>query len=344
MLIARAPMRISFFGGGTDYQNYFEQNTGAVLGVGIDSYVYVAGLPLPPVAVEKFRFTYRNSESVNDISDIQHPVVRATLQKLKWDIPINIATMADLPGNSGLGSSSAFTVALLKLLQRIQNQEILEIEIAKQAIEIERHILKESGGWQDQLFTSHGGLRAFSFGQGKQVHRLALGKASLNFLEPYFMLFPIGGARQSSTFASQFSESVASGINQRHLQEMTQQVHRVISMLQDVMLDEDSKVERFSKELRISWALKVKSNHTESLRRANEIIEESITLGAFAGKLCGAGGSGYIFLICPPTEKSRIATKLGVAHWTSPKISSSGVEVSQIMDSNNFLQNKWNSP
>lgn len=320
-------MRISFFGGGTDYENFFQFHSGSVLGCAIQSYVYIAALSLPPTADEKYRFTYRISESVQNIQQIKHPVVRETLNKLNWDRPLNIATMADLPGNSGLGSSSAFTVALLKLLYAIRNVVKSPYEIAIEAIEIERKILKEDGGWQDQFFSSFGGLRKFDFGKNSEVTTESLDMDYAKFLESHLMLFPIGGERNSSKFASQFIGGLGQSATQNRLKEMTKQSQDVFTFLEEENLSEEERLNKFCSELNLSWQLKFEVNSAGEMKAAYELINGAKKAGALAGKLCGAGGSGYIVLLVPSASKVSIASEMGVEHWFEPKIAMNGAEI-----------------
>jgi D-glycero-alpha-D-manno-heptose-7-phosphate kinase len=119
MWVSKTPLRASFLGGGTDYPSHFRSHPGAVLGGTIDKYVFIQALPLAPIAEQKFRVTYRTTESVDRVEDIRHPVIRETLKLHNWSDPLNIATMSDLPGGTGLGSSSAFTVGFINLVHRL---------------------------------------------------------------------------------------------------------------------------------------------------------------------------------------------------------------------------------
>jgi D-glycero-alpha-D-manno-heptose-7-phosphate kinase len=165
MIASSAPLRISYLGGGTDYQNYFSQYGGLVLGASINMKVYVFLNELSKVAEENVRFTYRKIESVTSLMEIKHPVVREVLKIYAPNERLNIATFADLPGKSGLGSSSAFTVALITALQALAGNQNLEPKfVAENAINIERKILNEVGGIQDHYHATCGNLRSYRFG------------------------------------------------------------------------------------------------------------------------------------------------------------------------------------
>jgi D-glycero-alpha-D-manno-heptose-7-phosphate kinase len=135
LILTKAPLRVSFIGGGTDYENFLKDHSGLVVAAGISKSVYVNILELPPFAREKFRFTYRITESVEKASELVHPSARETLVSLNWVQPLNIATMADVPGSSGLGSSSAFVVALKLALDTLLNLESSPEDLAAFAIE-----------------------------------------------------------------------------------------------------------------------------------------------------------------------------------------------------------------
>ena len=174
MLIAKSPLRISFLGGGSDFPSYFQNSSigGSVLGTSIARYVYVMIENQPLFEEVKFRVTYRKTDAAQDLESIKHPSVRESLKLRSWTSPLNIATMADLPGRSGLGSSSAFTVALNIALDKMQNRDLALsskylYDLAHRAIMIERIKLNEHGGYQDQFHSVFGGLRRYDFFKSK---------------------------------------------------------------------------------------------------------------------------------------------------------------------------------
>ena len=161
--ISRSPLRISFFGGGTDYPMYFHDNPGAVLGASIDKYIYTIALPMADFAEHRYRITYRIVEGVDRVEDIKHNVIRATLLDMRYDKPLNVAIISDLPGNSGLGSSSSFTVGFIALMEHLSGRSITKFDLFKRAVRTERDLLKENVGIQDQIHAAFGGLNLYHF-------------------------------------------------------------------------------------------------------------------------------------------------------------------------------------
>ena len=155
--ISRSPLRISFFGGGTDYPTYFNHHPGAVLGASIDKYIYTIALPMADFAENRFRITYRIVEVADRVEDIKHNVIRATLLNMGYDKPLNVAIISDLPGNSGLGSSSSFTVGFIALMEYLSGRSITKFDLFKRAVHTERDLLKENVGIQDQIHAAFGG-------------------------------------------------------------------------------------------------------------------------------------------------------------------------------------------
>jgi D-glycero-alpha-D-manno-heptose-7-phosphate kinase len=167
MIVSRTPLRISFFGGGTDYPEYFERARGAVLGMAIDKYIYISALRLASVLDYKYRVSYSKIEMVAAVSEIQHPVVRAVLEHHGLDQPLDVSILADLPARSGLGSSSAFTVGFLNLVGTLRHQMMTKLDLARSAVYIERDVLGENVGVQDQYHAAFGGLNRFDFETGR---------------------------------------------------------------------------------------------------------------------------------------------------------------------------------
>ena len=344
MIIAKAPLRISFLGGGSDYPAFFKESEGAVFGASINLYVYSMALPLPPFARESIRFTYRQTESVKQADDLEHPVLKAVLKKYVYENPINIATMADVAGNSGLGSSSSFTVATAHLINHIQNKESTSEYLANEAIQIERYILQESGGYQDQIFAAYGGLRKLSFNKDNfsvssnlSDNQFALG------LESNLMLIPFGGARKSEIFANKHANKMSS-LKARKLvarnSELASEAYRQILEFRSW----ESALSNFSNAMVESWNIKVSTAEDEELHAPNHYIQNAIKAGATAGKICGAGSSGFILLICPPDLQAGLIQKMQIERYFQPKFDPQG---SRIFDSDNlgesFENDSWNS-
>src|ERR1019366_4883254 len=163
MVISRTPYRISFFGGGTDYPAWYRENGGAVLGTAIDKYCFITCRYLPPFFEHRLRLVYSKIEDCQSAADIQHPVVRTVLGMLRVERGLEIHHDGDLPARSGMGSSSAFTVGFLHALAALSGHLSSKEELAREAIHVERILLKETVGCQDQLFAAYGGLNIIEF-------------------------------------------------------------------------------------------------------------------------------------------------------------------------------------
>ena len=323
-------MRISFIGGGSDFQTFFSKSEipGRVLGASINKFVYVMASEHPKFEPFKFKFTYRKTEEVHDISDFEHPVVRVALNSVGREMPLNLATMASLPGRSGLGSSSAFTVALLAVLSEKNSFGNTDKEaLAIKAVEIERKILNEAGGVQDQFHAAFGGFRLYEFEKHRNsIHQPIDSPDFLELVEESLYLVASGPARNSSQHSSKIENSLNNTQTESHLQilsELALQTYLAI-------LNENSplvKLEILSKSITESWEIKKKLGVALSLE-TQKIITAGVSLGAKAFKLCGAGGSGFVAFLVPPRIGIKLVETFGENNVFRPGLSNSGVEVS----------------
>ena len=199
MIIGKSPLRISYIGGGSDVPSYFNNQPSYVVGTTIDKFVYTSVNALQEFADQKIRVTYRQVESVSKIDQVSHPIVRETLRYLNWNQPINIATLADLPGNSGLGSSSAFTVSLISAMNSAGKLKMTPDEIAMLAIHIEREVLQEAGGVQDQFHSTIGGFRMYRFSSdGHTYSNSLIDNQQAEYISDRQWIYPVGASRSSS--------------------------------------------------------------------------------------------------------------------------------------------------
>ena len=309
MIVSRTPLRVSFLGGGTDFPSYFNSSPGYVLGTTINKYVYVNILPLPKFAEERYRFTYRVTESVLDFNDFKHPVVREVLKEKKWAHPLNIATMADLPGRSGLGSSSSFTVGLLNVLNHFGKHQVLPFDLAKESIRIERELLGEPGGWQDQFQAAFGGFRLYKFDAGLVTPDVVSFESNfVDFVSASLVLLPMQNWRDSGGFAEDTSRSVGGGSGHQlalNLAKLTLETSQ--ELVSSYSLKE--KFDILCSAINLAWRIKVDLSAGSLDPKVLEKIEEGLARGASAGRLCGAGGTGFLlFLISPHLRESFIAS------------------------------------
>lgn len=293
MIISKTPFRVSFFGGGTDYPDYYKKYGGKVLGTAIDKYAYLIIRKLPPFFDYNYRVTYSKIESVKDIKEIVHPAVRETLKYLDMKCNISITYDADLPARSGIGSSSTFTVGLVKGLYALNGKMITKKELAEKAIHIEQNVLKENVGSQDQTFAAYGGFNIIEFMQNGEivVSPVIISYEKVKKLEKNLMLFFTGISRFASDIAKKQIESIEN--NKSKLDKMKLLVDEALHILNNKDVDE------FGKLLDYTWNLKRKLSSNISNEVIDTMYEKALKAGALGGKLLGAGGGGFMLFYVP---------------------------------------------
>ena len=311
MWICKTPLRASFFGGGTDYPAYFNSRPGAVLGGTIDKYVFIQALPLSPIAEQKFRVTYRTTESVDEIDAIRHPVIREALKLYRWYQPLNIATMSDLPGGTGLGSSSAFTVGFINLLHRMRGTELTQYELARHAIDMEQVVLKEKVGVQDQVHAAFGGFSRYEFsGDSISIEPLRLTTQRLALFNASLLLVYTGVQRNASDITTEQESRTSAGLNLGYLNDMYEMT-KVGARILEQDGDDPAALMRFADLLDQSWKLKRQLGTTVSNSSIDEIYMAGKELGAWGGKLLGAGGGGVVLFMADPSLHPQFSERIG---------------------------------
>jgi D-glycero-alpha-D-manno-heptose-7-phosphate kinase len=305
MIISRTPFRISFFGGGTDYPQWYRENGGCVLATTIDKYCYLTCRYLPPFFEHKSRIVYSKIELVKEISEIQHPAVKAILEFLHIDKGVEIHHDGDLPARTGIGSSSSFTVGLLHSLYGLKGIMPSKERLAKEAIYIEQEILKENVGCQDQILAAYGGLNKIVFNKNDtfEVHPVILPKERLELFQKHLMLYFTGFSRYASEIAKKHIENIKK--NKSLLYTMQQMVEEGVKILTG-----NSNILEFGKLLQESWKLKRSLAEGITTSQIDEIYEAGINAGAIGGKLLGAGGGGFILFFAPLELQHKIEEKL----------------------------------
>ena len=301
MVISRTPFRISFFGGGTDYPVWYKENGGAVLSTTIDKYCYLNVRYLPPFFEHKHRIIYSKIETVKDINEILHPAVRAILEYFKIDKGMEIHHDGDLPARTGIGSSSSFTVGLLHSLYALKGIMPSKERLVKEAIYIERDVLKENVGSQDQVAVAHGGFNKISFMGADEIRieSITLGKEKIKQLENHLMLFFTGFSRFASDVAK---DQIKNTPNKKR--ELTL-MYQMVDEAKDI-LNENKNILQFGKLLNEAWRLKKSLSDKISNPTIDNIYESALRTGAAGGKLLGAGGGGFILLFVPPENHQKV--------------------------------------
>ncbi len=289
MILTRAPYRISFFGGGTDYDTWFNRHGGVFLSSAIDHHVSIILRRKPALDSHQYRIVWRMLEDVNRVDHIQHPFVRAALARRNFDTGLDVVYFGDLPHGSGMGSSSSFGVAFLTALNQLMNISQTPHEMAQEVYEIERNILQETVGIQDQMASAHGG---FNFGEIAQdgtvsITPIAISQDRLVELNSRLLLIFTGLSRHASEIAS--AQIDLMDTKEQHLKQMTDIAYRARKVLES---DED--LDHFGELLNQTWTLKRQLSPLIETDIANSIYEKATKHGAIGGKLLGAGGGGFM--------------------------------------------------
>ncbi len=298
MLITRTPFRVSFFGGGTDYYDYYAEYGGSVLSTTIDKYCYLSMRELPPFFDYKSQFTYSRIERFNTADEVQHPLVRNALKTIPSE-RIQIAYDADLPAASGIGSSSAFAVGLVQGLHAMRGEYPERMDLAKEAIHLERDLCGEAGGVQDQLAAAFGGINRMDFSAaGFTVTRIRPEPERLQELERYLMLMFTGFTHFSGAVAEEQKKNIPSTLKQ--LDEMKAMVDIAADILQNGDLYD------FGRLLNHGWELKRTLSNRITNYDIDLLYQRLRNAGALGGKLLGAGSGGFMLLFVPPEKQPAI--------------------------------------
>ena len=306
MIISRTPLRISFFGGGTDYPTFYKEYGGAVLSTSINKYSYVICRRLPPFFDYKYRIRYTQREETKTISEIRHPSVRECLNFIKLDYGVEVQHNADLPAMSGLGSSSAFTVGLLNVLYALKGELISKKRLALDAIHVEQDIIRENVGSQDQTAAAFGGFNKIEFGGRRKimVYPLTIDPDKISFLQSHLMLFFTGFPRNASDIAGEQIKNTPSKIKElKKMMAMVEEAVKVLNGPQDRYAD-------FGKLLHEAWFVKRGLTERITNPQIDEIYEEALSAGALGGKLLGAGGGGFMLLFAKPENRQKVRERL----------------------------------
>jgi D-glycero-alpha-D-manno-heptose-7-phosphate kinase len=306
MIITQTPLRISFLGGGTDYPEYFERHGGAVLGTAVDKSAYFTISHFYSRMFDHaVRLCYRQVECVEDVNHIEHAPFRECLKwcGVKGDVEIHHA--AELPSMTGLGSSSCFVVGMLNTVYAFQRRMVPPLELAYQAIDLERRVLGESVGVQDQTFAAVGGFNLIEFRRMGDfaVHRLPLGGARMAELESSLICFFTGIKRRAEDLAKSQVKKVGQNLDR---------LARMRAMVDDGyhILTGGGPLSRFGELLHKSWEMKRELDGGISNDFINQCYDAGREAGAVGGKLLGAGGGGFLLFFAPPDTHDAIREKL----------------------------------
>jgi D-glycero-alpha-D-manno-heptose-7-phosphate kinase len=306
MIITRTPLRVSFFGGGTDYPVWYREHGGAVLSTTIDKSCYITCRHLPPFFEYHSRISYSKVENVDQNSAIEHPSVRGCLQFLGIDEGVEIHHVADLPARTGLGTSSAFTVGFLLGLYALREQMRSKLALAQDAINVEQDVLKEAVGSQDQISAAYGGFNRINFHTdgGFDVKQVIAPAARLAELQKHCALFFTGFSRIASEVAKE--QIRVTPQKKRELETMRQMVDEA----EAIVSSPNRSLDEFGNLLNESWQIKRKLTGNITNAALDEIYEAGRGAGALGGKLLGAGGGGFMLFFVPPERRQELRMRL----------------------------------
>lgn len=302
MLISRAPVRISFFGGGTDYPEHFLEHGGAVLSTAIDKFSYVTISQFFSRLFDySIRLSYRKVELVKGIDEIEHNVYRECLKFCGLEQDIELHHVADLPAFTGLGSSSAFTVSLLHALHSFKGEFIRPIDLAYEAIYVERHLLHDKVGCQDQVIAAIGGFNLIEFRSESDivVNRLPLSPQRLADFESHLFIVFTGIRRRAANVVEQQLKKVDDNVDTlKNMRSMVDQAAEILT--------ENRSLSAFGELLHHGWLAKRSLDQSVSMPEIDDIYQMGRDAGAWGGKLLGAGGGGFILFFAPPENHKKL--------------------------------------
>jgi D-glycero-alpha-D-manno-heptose-7-phosphate kinase len=325
MIITRSPLRISFFGGGTDFPEYYSENGGAVLATSVNRYSYINASQFPSSLFDySIRVSYSRGELVKSPKDIEHPVFRACLERVGISSDIELHAILDMPAFTGLGSSSAFTVSLLHALHAFRGDRVTASMLASEAIHIEREVLGECVGVQDQLMAAHGGFCFIEFAGGElpRVSQVRISLENLLALQSHMLLVFTNIKRRAQDIEKTKLQAM------RNSAPALRQIHQCCREALGIFeapgpLD----IAAIGRLLDESWQRKKSLSGSVSNETIDHMHEIGKRHGAYGGKILGAGGGGFILFLAPPDRHACLKKVLADFHIQNVEIGVPGSEV-----------------
>ena len=299
MIITKTPFRMSFFGGGTDYPDYYREYGGSVLSTTFDKYCYVTVRHLPRFFDYTSQVSYAKIERVKSVDEIEHPAVREAMKYLDMH-ELQISYDADLPARSGLGTSSSFAVGLLNAFHALKGQYTDKMKLAKEAIYLERELCREDGGIQDQVAVAFGGLNRIDFNSDTiSVQPVVISKERKQKLNDNLMLFFTGFAR----FSKEIAKEQKAELHNR-LAELGK-IKSLVDDAEEILRTKSISLDEFGRLLDYTWKLKRGITKSISNDALDDIYACAMKNGALGGKLLGAGGGGFfVFYVEKERQKN----------------------------------------
>lgn len=321
MVITQTPFRMSFFGGGTDMENYFREYGGAVLSTTFDKYCYVNVRHLPRFFDYSTELSYSQTERVTSIDEIRHPAIREAMKMLDMH-EIRLTYEADLPARSGLGTSSSFAVGMLNAFYALKGKYVDKKKLADEAIYLERVLCGETGGWQDQIAASYGGFNRINFSSdGYEVLPVIISPERKKHLNENLLMFFTGFTRFSAAIQQANNLTAA---------EKTAQLKEMLSLVDDaekVLTDQNTDLDDFGRLLDLTWKLKRQTGDAVSTDSIDGLYRRGIEAGALGGKLLGAGGGGFLVFYVQPERREPVMAAMEDLMYIPFEFETSGTKV-----------------
>ncbi len=302
MIIVQTPLRVSYFGGGTDFKDYYLQHGGCVLSTSIDKYIFVT---IKSRFDKKLRVGWTRTEMVDSVSEIQHELIRESLSVTGINRGIEITTMGDIPSQgSGLGSSSTVTVGALHAMHSLKGDLVSARELAEQACKIELDVLGKPIGVQDQYIAAYGGLRVFNFCQNGQVceEKVLLDPITERRLSTNTLLFFTGVTRKADNILKEQKQNIGDRL------EILSEMKKLVSVARTEL--ENGNPHAIGELLHTGWELKKQMASKVSNPELDEMYSTARKAGAIGGKISGAGGGGFLLLYCPQDKQESVRSAL----------------------------------
>ena len=320
MIISKTPFRISFFGGGTDFPDYYNKYGGKVIGGSIDKYCYISIRELPPFFNHKYRFVWSKIENLSSTAQSSHPAFKAIFKYFKIKTGMEIHYDGDLPSRSGIGSSSSFTIGLINCLNLHLNKKKNKKKLSEQGIFLEQKILKEQVGSQDQVWSSFGGFNKISFNKNKiKVKKNILNDEKLVKLEKNLILFFTGKTRIANNIEKTKIKNIDKKIEHYHkIKTYVDECERLLK---------NNEFDNFGRLLDEYWFLKKKLSKGVSNILINELYSEAKFCGSLGGKILGAGGGGFIMFYGNKSVQNRLKKRFSKLTYLKFKFEKEGSQI-----------------
>lgn len=321
MIITRTPYRCSFFGGGSDYSRWYKEHGGMVLTTTIAKYCYLSARYMPAFLGYKYNACWSKMERVNSLDELVHSGIRGCLQYMGIDEGFEVNHAGDLPARSGLGSSSAFTVGMLHALHALNGRHVSKAQLAREAIEVEQVVLKETVGIQDQIECAHGGLNLIEIHRDGEytLRPVIIPTERKSALESKLMLFFTGLQRNSSEIA----DAQVSNIERKEYE--LKAIQNMVPVALEAMTNGD--MDDVGGLLHDTWLLKRELSDKVSNKEIDGLYNSAREAGAIGGKLLGAGGGGFFLFFVPVDRQASVREAMGGLHYIPFKIENGGSQI-----------------